>query len=70
MMFDAMDHNVYMKGEAVNKNDALIFRWWDDLKPLNDNEVTKRLNEQNGIYQLYTKPVQPYINEPKTNQLI
>ena len=34
------DRNAYTKGGTVNKNDTLILRWYDDLKPC-DNDYDK-----------------------------
>ena len=38
-----MDQTIYMKEDYVNKHDALPYRWSDDLKPFDDNEVLKML---------------------------
>ena len=53
-----MGQTIYMKVDTVNKNDALILRWWHDSKLCDGNEVPERLKYQNDKYQLCTKPVQ------------
>ena len=38
----SQDQIVYEKEDAVNKNDALILRWQDELKPCEANEDPKK----------------------------
>ena len=49
----------YEKEDAVNKNDALFWRWQDDWKLCEDDEVSQKQKLQNDKYQMYAKPGKP-----------